>query len=689
MKNTKLIALVAVLVVVGVIVSVAITNSTAANNQAEVDKQLSDYQTTIDALNATIEKLNQGLIDADTAMKELADKGVELQNWTNATAQLPAKLEALKKAAEDFVASTVVYKEDGKTVLVSFNDKYAYVVGEEGKEGYYNSLTVFQTLYVEAQQDLLRATSVDEMDSIVKGLTASYKAIPTMLQKLYTALEAAEKNGVEYTDYDNIVLAYDLYNTHIKNDNIYAPAAEGEKKGEKDLIGDRIDALMDDFKPLVVANFVKLVKALPTVEQYAPSHEEALKAATKELDFVKALYDNKLDGLMKTSKGKETDFAKALTTYNKVNARAAYVHNTIVVRAERVNEKLKNALTSKNEYGFDMTKFGANIETYTYIYETLVDDITWWENTCDIITDTKDEDYNAELHGLVNYDVYEGYVAKFEAAIATLKAAADEFIAAVEAIENVNLNSKATLDAAKVLFDTVSKGQKIADLDKILGLNDYLDDEDELVEVTGIADSYDAWLTQYARFNWLVNAKKNLEDAVKATEVKCVAEHKDADGKVIACDGKGACATVGTLDYKLFDMTKVAGIDADILVILVEYELDETVFDAELLTVYKMARLQTILAEVTANLTDAYEASTKNAKAQALKGIIEEEIKAVAANYTFAAEFTCEDPDNDDHKCECAKDLDNWAIVIENEPATALAEKYTTAILADRFAKAQ
>ena len=98
-----------------------------------------------------------------------------------------------------------------------------------------------------------------------------------------------------------------------------------------------------------------------------------------------------------------------------------------------------------------------------------------------------------------------------------------------------------------------------------------------------------------------------------------------------------------------------------------------------------MARLQTTLAVVMTNLKDAYNNSAQDAKAQALYGIIAEEIKAVATNYTFTAEYTCVDPYNKDHECDCAEDLANWALVIENDPAEALAEKYTPAILADRF----
>jgi hypothetical protein len=132
-----------------------------------------------------------------------------------------------------------------------------------------------------------------------------------------------------------------------------------------------------------------------------------------------------------------------------------------------------------------------------------------------------------------------------------------------------------------------------------------------------------------------------------------------------------------------YDLALIGNFDDDILAIIAMYELDETVYDAELLSVYKLARIQTTLNGVLTLVDNAYAAST-NTKKDTLKKILVEEIKAAAADYTFEAEFTCVDPDNKDHECDCAEKLANWELVIEND-ATALVEKYTAEILADRF----
>ena len=679
MKNTKLIALVAVLVVVSLVVSIAVALGNDKKGNDAIVGTIKDYEQQIAKLNQTIEELEKGLISSTEALEKLQAAGVEIKNWNEASAVLLDKLAELEKAGEDFEESVKVFDEKDEkkeNPLVTFEDLYDFTY-TQGEETVWHE-DKFYELHENAMMDLLRATSVAEMNTIIANYKADLAKVPTILDMYIANIEAVEKDGkVTYDEYETMLVAYELADQII--DAIYAPAAEGEEKGQKDLLDERLDALMTEFKPLVVEKFVELANALPEVEFVAPSHYEAVEAAAKEAAFVIELYGaTEAEKLETNKKGKATAYGTALKTLAEVEARVVVVKE-IEEAAEVLNEILAHAFDKKNLESAGI-KYGANIDTFNYL-NAYGDLIAGWVEYWSIVEDEKDEEYNAELYNLVNHNVYEGYVANFEAEVATLRAAADEFIAAVEAIENVNLDSKATLDAAKVLFDKVSKGQKIADLDTILELNDYLDDEDELVEVTGIADSYDTWLTQLARYNWLTATKKALEDAAKATLVKCEdATHgkKDANGDIVVCD----CENLGTYDYTKF----VGDFDDAIVRIIAEYELDETVFDAELLTVYKMARLQDTLAVVMARLEAAHAASGLSAeKADALCDIITEEIKAVAANYTFAAEFTCEEPDNKDHECDCAEDLANWAMAIENEPAEVLAEKYTAEILADRF----
>ena len=674
MKNTKLIALVAVLVVVSLVVSIAVAFGNDKKANAVIEETIKNYEEEIADLNKTIEDLNKGLISATEALDKLQGIGVEIKNWNEATAVLVEKLAELVEAGKAFEVSVQTYDEkdeEKKNPLITFAEIYGTT---------FYTHESFTELYEDAKNDLQRATSVAEMNTILANYKAALAKVPTLLDLYIANLEAVEKDGkVTYDEYETIKLAIEL--SKQVSDKVYTPAAEGEEKGQKELLADRLDALMTEFKPLAVAKFVELVNTLPEVELLAPSHYEAVEAAQAQAKFVLVDLYNNDDASIKVEgkKNKATAYAKALDTLAEVEVRIAEV-KWIEKCANDVNEKLAKAFDKDNLDGFDVKKYGANIETYNYVCGTLNAHIEYWQTSNGIVTDAKEEGYNAELYNLVNYSVYEGYVAKFETEVATLRAAAEAFITAVEAIENVNLDSKATLDAAKVLFDTVAKGQKIADVDTILGLDkDIVDEDGELVEeVTGVADSYKAWLTQYARYNWLVDAKKALEDSVKNALIVCTADHKDADGKTVACDGKGACENVGE-----YDLAKIGNFDADILEIIALYELDETVYDAELLSVYKLARIQSTLQGVL-DLVDAAHAASQNTKKDTLKKILVEEIKAAAADYTFEAEFTCEYPDVKDHECNCAEKLSKWDFVIEND-ATALVEKYTAEILADRF----
>ena len=647
--------------------------------QNDQQKEMESLEQQIAELQQVIDKLNQGLISAEEALKEFEHHGVDFEEWQKATEALPQKLEELSKAVKDFIESKTVYDEDGEMVLVSFNDLYEYYE-YDWETGYgYSSIEVFEIIYTEAKQALMRALSISEMDAIIAGMVADFEAIPTMLERLYTALEAAEKNGVEYADYENILLALNLYNTHITNDYIYAPAAEGEKKGEKELIGDRIDVLLDEFKPTVVARFVELVNALPEVAQLAPSHEKALVAARKELEFVEELHTTEEFYALQTSySGKITDFGKAINKLMELETRWVDIEK-IIIYANRTNEILNLAFTKDNYDGFDVSKYGANLYTHTYIYSTLKDVIDWYFISNYIITDENDEDYNAELYYLVNQEIFEGYVAKFETVVSELRVKADEFIIAVMSIDRITPDSKAELDAVKDLFDKAASSMRVADMDIILGYQDYIDEDGEDVDIFGVEDAYNDMISLYAKYYWLVDAITALEDDVKEALIKCSDETHgklDANGNVIECD----CKDVGKYDY-----ASIANHDAEILRIIAMYGLDESVFDEELLAEYKIARLLPYIYEAIENVEWACENSTYLYR-DTLKEILIEEIYSISADYTFDAKFYCVNPENEDHECDCQYDLSNWCFAIEHDPAKELMEQYSPEVLADRFA---
>jgi exonuclease VII small subunit len=701
MKNTKLIALVAVLVVITLVVSIVVATSNDEKVAKDLEQQVSSYEDKIASLNKIIDDLNKGLVSAEEALEALNKAGVELKEWNEATVALPQQLINLKAAAVAFHNAAVVVDPTFKgelsydikgcidaNLIVNFNALYNY------KNGDANVIDQFTTIYDEAYNDLLRATTVAEMQSIVKGLTASYEAIPTSIEALRTAITEAEKNGVTYDDYANIKLATYLTRTFVVDDDLY-------NKDEKKDLADRLAALYVDFAPVVLAKYQELAAALPEVEQVAPSHYEQVEKATAEGEFVKFIWTEvhgaqasaKLNALLTKKNGKDTDLGKAVKLHKAVVARVLVVKQ-IEAHANAVNKVLADAFKNETVDRFDETKYGANLYTHKYIYETLWADIDYWERINNIITDEKDEDYNEELHNLVNYEVYEGYKADFQVVVEVLREAADKFIDAVAAIEKITPDSKDELNAAKALFDAAAKLMKKEDLDIILNYVDYVDEDGDDVEINGVVDSWYTMLKLRADYDWLVAAIATLENDVKDSLVKCTNETHgklDANGNVVVCNCKQQALeiTAGGVkvlaEYKVgeYNLHTIGNHDANIIKILGNYDLDESVFDADLLAVYKVARLLPYINTARKNVETAKKASTLDAElSDALANYLNEEIDEISANYTFAVELVCTCPENSTDPCEC----DTYKMAIVDDPAKTLTEKYAVDyLLNNRF----
>ena len=682
MKNTKLIALVAVLVVITLVVSIVVATSNDKKVSDDLKQTVTDYESKIDALNKTIDELNKGIISAEEALEALKNAGVELKEWNEATVALPQMLVDLKNAAIAFHNNAVVinpeYKGEitkvnglvnGGFVLADFNALYNYTVDGASVKAQ------FTAIYNEAQNDLFRATSVEEMKNIVKGLTASYDAIPTSIEALRTAITEAEKNGVTYDDYANIKLARYLVKEFVVDADLYA-------KDEQEDLAKRLVALYKDFAPVVVASFQTLAEALPEVEMVAPSHYAQVEEATDELAFVAEIYTElygaeasaKFQALLTKKNGKLTDLGKAVDKYQDVVARVAVVKQ-IEAHANQVNDRLAKAFTKDNMEGWVLTNYGANLATHNYIYNTLWAHIDYWERINEIVTDEKDEDYNEELHNLVNYDVYEGYIADFEVVVEELRTAADAFIESVEAIEAITPDSLETLNASKALFDAAAKLMKKEDLDIILDYVDYVDEDGEDVEINGVVDSWYTMWALYDDYFWLVDAIAALENDVKDSIIKCTDNThgtKDQHGDIIPC----TCANVGKYDY-----STIGNHDGNIVIILGNYGLDESVFDTALLDVYKVARLQSAIATAKTNVATAHGLATADSK-DSMKRVLEAEIDRISLVYTFAVELVCTCPDDSTDPCEC----NTYKMAIVNDPAKTLADNYTVDyLLNNRF----
>ena len=632
MKNTKLIALVALLVVISMVVSVVIATSNDNKVSGQVQETVKSYEEKIADLNKTIDKLNAGLISANQALEALKNAGVELENWNAASAVLADKLDELEAAAEAFEESANVYAPDHDEctledheacVVADFYDVYSYSYNDV------DSMEVFYELAYKAQTDILRATSVAEMDAIIAQFKKDCEAVPTILETLYATLKTIGTE-VTYDDYDNIKKASFLFS--VVDEDVLAPAATEDDKSEKELLDEQLKALYVDFKPLVVDTFITLVGKLPSVEQYAPSYEDELVAAQEEYAFVLELYGEDVKDLRKDKKDKETAFAKAEVTLGEIKAQKVVVDG-IVEAAELVNEAIK----AQKDY-----KIAADRASRLMI-EGLEALVAEWEEDYSIITDEKDEDFNAELYNLVNRAGIEAYNNTLLAKAGELKVLADAYIAIIDGIEKVTNTSKDTLDASLDAWDeftTAAGALTPVDVDFIVG---YESEEG----VVAAWNNYTAKLTVY---NNIIAAIDYVENGVKAVmKVDCKVNHgKNEDDEPIACD-----CEVNVLDETKLTSLDQTGIDAKLVALLATYELDETVIDADLLAIYKTARLYDELAAALANVDTAYAAATnasKDAQKASLVTLVE---RAAKKAYTFEVELVCTcDPDSEE-ECEC------------------------------------
>ena len=668
MKNTKLIALVAVLVVVTLVVSVVISTSTTNKKFAEVQQTVTSYEEKIDLLNKTIDQLNKGLIDANTALETLKNAGVELDNWNAATAALPGMLEALENVPTEFVAQFAT-DEDSDDAYENFMALYAYAYEVDGET--VTTLDHLEGVFADAEDALYRATSVEEMTTIINNAKAALEALETKIEILDAKLAALEKGTVTLADFDNYLFVAGLLENVIASDIL--PEVEEGEDDPAELYEGRMEDLFAAFQPIAVEDFIAKVELLPEVALVTLKHQAALKAANDAYAVLDTFYED-LDEI----KGKE--FALAEEALGELN-----VHMEVLVALDGTVEEGEEPVEGTAAYinaliaSFKKTTIKADIDTHTWINNLLAAVKTWetavWTNGDYKYTVVTEDGYVADVYNLIDRTTLAGYVSAFEKVTADLKVAADAFINAVKALDKITPDSLDDIMAAYDLYDVAAGLELPSVIDVLCNYVDYTDDEGEPVDVIGVQDSLKLLTnTIHANHTWLVGTIKDLADSVKGAYIKCDCA-ADKDGKVTCTD-----ETHGT-----YDLTAVADFDEEIVKIIAQFGLDETVFDADLLAIYKAARINSYIEAAKANVEAANEAYPN----ESLVARYNAQIAKITADYTFAAEYTCVDPENKDHKCNCADDLANWDLAIVNDPVKTLTENFDLETLKAIFADAQ
>lgn len=707
MKNTKLIALVAVLVVITLVVSIVVATSNDEKVAADLEQQVADYEKEIAVLNKTLDELNAGLITATQALEALKEANVKLENWNKASDAMVSKIEELNKAYEDFKASKVVYAEDGKTVVISFADQYSFsyaygyntqIVGVNNvpADAWTYHSAQFTELLSLATLDIYRAASIEDMNTIISNFKKDIAKVPTIRELLLSTIETVNKGGVTYSDYNDLVLASYLYSViKTTNTNMFTAPATLEDKGEQVELAEELEALKEEFKPLVVENFIKLVDELPEVPFLAPSSAKAVEAARNEKTFVEYLYGATEEAKLHTDKwSRKTLYAKHIDTLLAAEARM------VVVAQIEAAAKLVNATIDS----FKTYEFIANRASRDVIV-SLENAVIAWETTWTIITESKDHEWNEELYNLVNRAAIEGYEAKLQAKVAELKALADSYIDTINNIGVITHNSKDVLDGARVAYKTFldaaeAKLLSAEDVDYVIGY--------ELGE--GVVAAWNNFAACVARYNTIINTITGIENAIKTlTKLECQATtHTEVNqwGITITLTH---CNCTDAMKKRVLDPTKYVttsyydedeemtvyvrpmifdAIDLSIQTLLnFEGEYEDAIND-ELLSLYKEARVSYDVTVAKANLETAYNAAVLAgiANASVIKAELANLVDLYAQTpYTFTVkcQTTHVDANGKTVACDCA------VLPLVRDAARVALDKFTVEFFNGEFVKEQ
>ena len=557
-KNIKLIVIVAVALIVAILVSCLV----AVNNDKKAEAGVADTQTKIDELNKTIASLNaalealeKGLADAEDVaaaqaevIKALEAAGVKLEGWNAATSALLEKLEAYQTILDSF------YNAYADSEVLTLGDVYDLELVDATVEGFYAQTIV----------DLARATSVEEMDAILAKVQETLDAIPTRLETLYANIEAIEADGVVYEEGAAIKAVYEEF--YSLNGNVFAPATE-EALGEKEVLAERLAALLLAWRGTVADAFVAEVAALPTFWAIVDTDGAAIESARLALDLLKIAYEDDVLGYEEIIT--REDVAAAIVTLNRAETRHFNV-KLIKERAEMVNALLNPEFV-----------IGANVESHDYVRGLEAAAEAWANGAIDsttaivslaVITDAEDERFNETIYNYVNHEAIAAANAAYEAAVAELRAAFQAFIDAVEAIGEVTLESEAALDAALEAYITCLSGVTaepaifdiLVDAEEGSGLNDYY------AEYHALRVAYNELVAaEAAKANLIEKINKTLHSLATCTEGE---EHVH-----------------GHVEYRITLEDELKEIDMMIAELAETYGLDTTALDQDMYAYYAEA----------------------------------------------------------------------------------------------------
>lgn len=607
-KNIKLIVFVAVLVVVALVASIAVAivgdnqlkqQLADQNASAEADKkadaaEIEKLNATIDKLNETIAKLEQGLADAEDlaaaqeeVIKALEEAGVKLENWNGATAALYTKMAELGEAFNEWFTENEV-DETGYGTLV---DGYKY--DEEFEK-------LVDELEVSTIVDMVRATSVEEMDAIIANAIAKLDAVPTRLEKLVEAINGAKVDLNKVDVYEAMRLL------------VLDPIADGfyAENQQATLTAD-YKVIAVDYYQLVISGLKADMKATPALEQITLADKDHLDDIYAGLVEIFAFEENNANFY--------ADLAPKFTEILVYLSFADQYGDTVsgfVADYNRVYV-LVDAKTEADAWNETLAAWGESttIGAYLPVKEDLAQftqEIIDWADKYTIPVPGH-EDYVKANYDLIAHAELAGYQAEFDTALAAFRTQVETFIANVADIHHVTLDSKASLDALRAEYDAL-----------VVACNDQLADVmGELLDQETVSDVQDAHSTldwHVGRYLELVELVKDIEEAIDALVLDTTTNTYDADA--VAAIEAMILNLVGT--YEEINFVDLEG---------KFYNNAETAIDAALLAEFKVIRIHNLKVDVVTRANGL--ATTTEEKGEAYD--IACEVEAIVMNYAFVA----------------------------------------------------
>lgn len=645
-KNIKTIVIVAVALVVAILVSclVAVNNDKKVADQVASDTktQIETLNKTIASLNATIEALENGLADAEdliaaqqAVIDALGEAGIKLDNWNAATEVFVEKAEALSEIIDTFF----VYSGE-LTDEVRYTTYQVY--GDIDEDVY--------DVYEQAIYDLIRATSVEEMETIIADVEAYLAAIPTLKEKLYAAIEAVEADDITFEDYETIV---EMNKLHAKVVD-YDLDVENEVDEKAD-VDTKVAEINLAFRPTAVEVFVTLANDLPATKLFDVDTHEAVAEVVEAGEFAYTLYT---DDEWVALAADDEDFADALEITSEALDRVAEIEAIVA------NAKLFNAYIDT----YAETTIGPNLATLEWV-KTLEGYVTAWGEYLadnDVETDAESEDYVPGINALVKVDAVEAYRASYDTAVAKLVASFQTFVDAVDSIETITPDSREVLDVAKDAYKTCIKE---------VGPNpDIFDDLVEAEDGKGINDYYVLYLdleTKYAAMNAHIEATNAKLDTLNSW-TPVLDDNGESTGEYTRGDVRTNITSA--------DIAEVEALMYDLYVV---YGLDLSVLNADSVAAYTEGRLVPHKNAAYAAIDAAYEAyvgayADLAAELKAARDLAKEHVEDVDhAGYTYTVTFVPAEEEGVDG---------TW--VVSEDAAVALVDSYGAADWVDAQFKA-